>query len=753
MIGQTLSHYHVLEHIGEGGMGSVYRARDERLEREVALKFLLESAPADDLALALFRREAQALSRLNHPYIATIYEFDQHEGRDFLVMEYVPGSPLSRCLEDGPLAEDEVVRIGTMVAEALDEAHAQGVLHRDLKPANIVLTPRGHVKLLDFGLAKLLQPAGSAATTRSITARGIAVGTLPYMSPEQLLGTASDARTDVYALGAVLYELAAGQPPFREPLATAMVAEILNRPATSLREERPQVSRPFDAIVLRCLAKDPERRYPSAYQVLADLRKLSAPEAKGGPRWARAGSHGDQTVSLAVLPLDNYSGDPEQSFFADGMTEALIADLAQIRALRVISRTSVMRYKSTRKSLPEIAKELDVDVVVEGSVLRSRERVRVTAQLIDAASDRHLWAKSYERDLSEIVSLQGELSRAIAGEIHLALTPQEEASLSRARPVDPAAHEAYLRGRHYWNRRNEESLRRAVTCFHEAIAADPDYALAHAGLADACLQLGNLAVLTPTEAREQARPAVQRALALDDRLAEAHTTLGMIAKNLEWDWSASERALRRALELKPGYSTAHHAYAIFLSCTGRHDEAIAEIRAARQLDPLSLIINTAVGGCLYEARRYDDAIHELRRTLELEAGFVPAKAFLALALAHLGRHDEALTEVLEAASLMHEHPMTHCYLGPVHALAGRRAEALRSIEMLVAMAKERHVSPYDVALIYACLGERDATLEWLEAAYSERAPDLVWLKVDPRLDPVRDEPRFGDLMRRVGLAS
>ncbi|HEU4403139.1 MAG TPA: serine/threonine-protein kinase, partial [Candidatus Polarisedimenticolia bacterium] len=553
MEGRTLSHYHVLEKIGAGGMGVVYRAHDERLDRDVALKVLPGGLLSDEGARRRFRKEALALSRLNHPNIATVYDFDTQEGVDFLVMEYLAGETLAQKLAGGPLPEEEVTALGAQIASALEGANEQGVVHRDLKPGNIIVTPRGSAKVLDFGLATLLRPEGEASQVETKSQAYAAVGTLPYMAPEQLRGEKVDARSDLYAAGAVLYEMATGRRPFPEAHAPVLIDAILNRAPEPPRHLNPRISAGLEGIILKALEKKPEHRQQSASEFEKDLERLGRP-VSWTARWAhglfgtrartiavvlgvalvlalgalvsgvlhrpnesldvlmkehrRARAVGEASESriatLAVLPMVNLSGDPAQDYFADGLTEELITALTNISTLHVISRDSVMRYKNTRKSIPEIARELGVEDVIESSVRRSERRVRVTAQLVEAVTNRNLWAEIYDRDLRDVLSIQGEVARAIAQEIRVKVTPQENARLGAPRAVSLEAHDAYLRGRFHLNSFNVDGGRKAMDYFKQALGIDPNYALAWVGLADSYLLLSEM-FLPPNEALPRAK--------------------------------------------------------------------------------------------------------------------------------------------------------------------------------------------------------------------------------------------------------
>ncbi len=750
MIGTTLSHYRIIDQIGAGGMGVVYRARDERLERDVAVKVLPAGALADEAQRRRFHREALALSRLNHPGVATVHDFDREGGADFIVMELVTGETLAARLKNGALPPEQVTDLGIQIAEALEAAHEGGVLHRDLKPANIIVTGKGRVKVLDFGLARLVQAGVDTRATTLLTAGDAVAGTLAYMAPEQLLGQEVDAGGDLFALGVVLYEMATGRLPWRETLATALVNEILHATPEPPSELRPDLPPHLERIILKALAKDPAGRYASAVELAADLRAGSG--ATDVARPPRATGAPTAIGSLAVLPLRNLSGDPEQDFFADGMTEALIVRLAQIGSLRVISHTSAMSYKGVRKSIPQIARELGVDAVVEGSVQRSGERVRITAQLVAAASDEHLWSSTIDRPLGDILDLHSEVSRAIAEELRARLTPNERVRLAGAGPVRPAAYEAYLRGRFFWNKRTPEGLAKGLACFQESIDADPLYAPAWSGLADCHNMLGAFRWKTSREAFPLAHAAAARALDLDPDLAEGHTSLAFALQYYDWDWARADAAYQRAIALNPGYATARQWYADCLTGLGRPDEAFVEIGRAAELDPLSPVVGTSHGDTFYYARRYAEAIARYQRTLELDPGFLWARFNVGRTLQQLGRHDEAIL-AFEAAhrdagmSLEDSPALAHAW-----AAAGDRARAEAMLPRIIEGWREGRVSPYSVANIYIALGDRDQAFAWLERAWEDRDRMMVSLRVHPRLDPLRGDSRFAALLVRMNLA-
>ena len=627
MIGQTLGRYRIVERLGEGGMGVVFRAEDPRLERDVALKILKPDALHDEDSKRRFRLEARALSRLLHPNIATLFDFDSDKGVDFLVLEFVPGESLARMLANGPLPETRARAIAIDVTEGLQSAHEEGIVHRDLKPGNVVITPRGRAKVLDFGLARVMPGAASLTQSAPLSGAAALVGTVPYMSPEQVRDEGVDARTDLYALGGLLFEMTTGRRPFSGDDVLSLLYKITHEPAPLLRVVRPGLSAELEAVVAHCLEKAPLRRFSDAGALLRALRGESSDHAPGLPTRTAFPAGGPESGpgkgirSLVVLPFENRSGDPAQEFFADGMTDALITDLAQIEALRVISRTSAMRFKGTHPPLSELARDLHVDGVVEGSALQVGDRVRITVQLVDVATDRSLWAKSYERILTDILALQSEVTHTIADEIRIQVTPDERARLRSKGAVNPRAHVAYLQGSFLWNRFTSESVKEAIRRFEEALAIDPNYAAAYAGLADSYIMLANHHILPPREGYSLGRKAAERGLSLDESLAELHTSMGWIHRLFDWDWPAAERECLRTIQLNPGYAFGRSRYALLLSGMGRHEEAIAQAERAHELDPLNLVTFTVVGDTLFFARRFDRAVASYRKCLELDPNF------------------------------------------------------------------------------------------------------------------------------------
>jgi serine/threonine protein kinase/tetratricopeptide (TPR) repeat protein len=786
MIGQTLGHYRILEKVAAGGMGVVYRAHDEQLERDVALKVLPSGTLGNDASRRQFRKEALALAKLSHPNIETVYEFDTQDGIDFLVMEYVPGNTLAERLAAGVLPEKEVVALGMQIAAAMEEAHSRGIVHRDLKPRNIAITARGQAKVLDFGLAKLL-PQVNDVTSDTLTDTQAGAGTLPYMPPEQLQGESVDARADLYTIGAVLYEMATDRRAFPQELPSRVIDAILHHPPVPPRALNSRISPDLERIILKCLEKDSGRRFQSAKELLVDLRRLGTISTAhttlhppSPPVWKRAarlaayavagllalaalmtslnvGGWRDrltghplpaQIRSLAVLPFANLSGDPEQDYVADGMTDALITDLSQIHTLRVISRTSVLRYQASRKPLVEIARELKVDGIVEGSVSRSGNLAQVTARLIYGPTETPVWSKTYQRDEQNVLLLQAEVARAIVLEIDVTLTPQERARLTSNRQVNAAAQEAYLKG-NYLRWGTEGQRQRSKEYFEDAIRIDSNYAPAYAGLAN-YYRLNS--ELSPIITMPQARQFALRAVELDPSLADAHLALGGIYFFGDWDWVKADREFKSALELDPGNSEAHRSYAYYLTALGRRQEAMSEIQRALEVDPLYIATQITAGWVFYFSRQYDQAITQCQQSLELDPNSAGAYDCLGSSYLAEGDHEKAIAASQRAYTLSGNAATRAVGLGEAYALGGRKSDAQTVLQQLRQQSANRFVPPLFISRIDLALGEHEQALAHLEEAYQKRDPYLVWLKAERAFDLLRSDPRFKDLLRRVGFS-
>jgi serine/threonine protein kinase/tetratricopeptide (TPR) repeat protein len=749
MIGKTISHYRILEKLGEGGMGVVYKAEDLKLKRIVALKFLPSELTRDSEAKERFIQEAQAASALDHPNICNVHEIGETEDEQiFIAMACYEGETLKDKIKCGPVDLDEAIRVAIQVSEGLAKAHARGIVHRDIKPANIIVTDDGVAKILDFGLAKL---AGQVRLTRTSST----LGTVAYMSPEQARGDEVDSRTDIWSLGVVVYEMVAGQLPFRGEYEPALMYSIVNDNPRLMRSLRSGVPRELERVVEKTLAKRPDERYGSVTDLLADLRALSEEESER-LRAGRLGRQepaetGQRKKSIAVLPFRSLSDSKEDEYFSDGTTEDIIAHLSKIRELRVISRTSVMRYKHGEKSIPEIGRELGVATILEGSVRRAGGRVRIVAQLLDVQTDEHMWAETYDRDMKDVFAIQSDVAEKIAMALRAELSPVERERIERKPTESVEAYNYYLKGRFYWNKRRGDDLRTAVDYFNQAIETDPAYALAYAGLASTYVLLPEYAGPPAKEFMPKAEAAARKALEFDPALAEPHAVLGLIKRSYEWDWVGAESEFKRAIELNPSYPTAHHWYSLMLCESGRFDEAQAEIRLAQELDPLSLVINVAMGSGPYYKRQYDKAVEECKKTLELDPNFALARFVLGRAYVEQGEFEAGIAEFEKARAIVGSSSLGPGDVGNAYARAGRKSDAAKILDELLQLSRQGYSVSYDIALVYWGLGDKNQALEWLERAYEERSSFLDEIKVDPKWDGLRSDPRFVALMKKVGL--
>ncbi len=781
MQGRTLGHYRVIEKLGAGGMGVVYRATDERLERDVALKVLPAGSLADEEARKRFRKEAMALSKLNHPNVATIFDFNSEGGVDFLAMEYIPGTTLADKVHSGALPEAQVVGLGRQAAEALEAAHEQGLVHRDLKPGNIMITPKGLVKVLDFGLAKLLRPQGASAKTLTLDASTALTGTLPYMAPEQLDGGEVDERTDIHALGAVLYELATGQRRSPHEAPSQVIKDILGEAPKPPRSINPQISKGLERIILKCLEREPAQRYASAKDLIADLDQLGTgnlsallagrPGRRARPHlWQRplpvigalaltlaglalgldvGGLRGlltgrttaPRVQSLAVLPLKNLSEDPKQDYFADGITDSLITELGQISTLRVISSTSVSRYKKTEESLPQIAKALKADMVVEGSVLRSGDKVRITAKLIHPADERQLWSKSFERGMGDFLALQSEIAGDITRQIGIRLGEEARLQVAKRRAVNPQAMDAYLKGVYSGDLEN----------FNQAIKIDPGFALAYTKIASAYFYSGLFGDLPPREAFSKMKQAALQALEKDDTLGEAHGYLAVAWLHSDLNWAEAEKEFKRAFALNPSLAMIHHLYAHYLMAMNRTDESMSEIKLAEELDPFSWDKSQCFGWhCLF-TKGFDEAIALARDGVRQNPKNAWAHIILGWSYEQKSLIKEATVEFQEALSEWKDNSLPLAGLGHVYGISGHTKEAKEILDKLIEMSKQRYVPAYDIAVAYMGLGDKPQAFAWLSKAYEERSGFLVYIKCDRRFDGLRSDPQYTALLQRIGL--
>ena len=785
--GTRLAAYEILSPLGSGGMGEVYRARDTRLGREVAIKLVTERLMTDPDALARFEREARAVAALSHPNIVALHDVGHDNGIAFAVMELLDGQPLDRRLATEGLPWRTALEIAVAIADGLASAHSRGIIHRDLKPGNVFITRDGLVKIVDFGLATddrfQLAPAGDNRDT----APGTVFGTLAYMSPEQVRGEPADHRTDIFSLGCVLYEMLGRHQPFRAETPAQVLAAILRDQPPALASLGGGIPPRAEALVRRCLEKDPDHRFQSARdlafalrEILNDSRETSrSPIAAGRPA-LRVGAavaagvlivgaavlglangttslfvRGAPIRSVAVLPLVNLSGDREHDDFAETMTEQLTTRLATLGSWRVTSPASVMRYRGTRMSIAQVAGELGVDAVVEGSVAREGSRVKVAAHLVDATTGRRIWGDAYEQALDSVLVMQSDMARAIAREADLRLAPDVVSRLSAVpRQVVPAAYDAYVRGRHAWDKRRESDLRDALRFFQDSIDADPTYAPAYAGLADSYAQLGYGSYISPEDAFPRARGAAQKALALDPTLAEAHASRGYVLMYYDWDFVEAEAEYRSAIQLNPSYAVAHQWYAYLLTAMERPFAAAdAEISIAKSLDPLSVPINIDRAYISYYSGRDEDALRSVGLALEMDPKFALGYFWLGRIYTSQGRYADA-DQAFHNIGLLRTWTPAMAALGYMYGKAGRSHDAKAVLAEFEALERQgRYASGYAFAAIYAGLGDRERMFAHLDAAYRERSHWLLWLKRDPRWDEFRADPRFQSLVRKVGLPS
>lgn len=743
MIGQTVSHYRILEKIGQGGMGAVYKAEDIKLQRTVALKFLAPALTSDSEAKQAFINEAQAASALDHPNICTIYEIDETaEGQVFIAMAYYQGETLKHKIERGPTSMKEAIHLIQQIGAGLSKAHEKGIVHRDVKPANLMVTDDQVIKILDFGVAKF-------QFKTNVDNPGVIIGTPAYMSPEQAFGMPVDHRSDIWSVGVILFEILTSSLPFDGNSDRALMRAIVNDAPLSLSSFLGSLSANIQNIINNTLAKNPDDRYQNIKEFLSELDQVERNRLSQSDTRV-VGVSQPAVPSIAVLPFIDLSAEKNQEYFCDGLAEEIINNLSRLKVLRITSRNSSFQFKGQNLNVSQIGRSLNVQKVLEGSIRKGGNRLRIAVRLINVSDGFLVWADTYERELADIFEIQDDISRSVVENLEIQLAGASVKELAKHYTDNVEAYSSYLRGRFYWNKRTAESLKTSIDYFQSAIKMDSKYALAYSGLADAYIVLGLYGRSSPSEVMPQAVRAAEQALQIDELLPEAHISLGCARAVYEWNWNEAEGQFKRGIELKPEYAEAHHWYAInFLTPLSRFEAAIQEIETALDLEPSSVVIRATVGLVYYFARQTDAAIDHFQRALDMDPDFPVTNLFLGQAYVQKSRFEEAIDYFQRALKFYGESHNTLANYGYAAARAGKKDVALKVLKQLLDSAKKRYVSSYDIASVYCGLGDMEQALSWLEKALEEHAFLLSYLNVDPLMDPLRHQERFQRMTKKI----